>query len=236
MKTSSNIIIIGAKPIKGMKSLGATSNIPIHKKKSILDLQLQNLDRRFTCDNIIYISGYMGGCVQHSNSKYNISYIENSQYDVKNNGYSLKLALDRLYKHSSTLILFSKVLFNYHIFDALKRQKKSSIFIDNSKKNLYRIGCNINYDCNTINNLFYGLDNKLCGIYFLAGKEHNMLLNILEKKHNIDNLFIFEIINSIIDYGGKFSPSLVEHRLISQIDSNNSLKKTVKYYAKNFSS
>jgi CTP:phosphocholine cytidylyltransferase-like protein len=233
MKISSNIIILGAKPIKGMRSLGAISNIPISGKKSILDLQLQNLNRRFSCDNVIYIRGHMGEYVQHNQNKYSISYIDNPEYDTKNNGSSLKLSLPHLYKHSSTLVLFSKILFNYHIFDGINKKLSSSIFIDNHIKNQYKIGCNINH--NVINNLFYGLNNKLCGIYFLSGEENKTFLKLLENQSNMENAFVFEIINSIIDSGGKFLPAHVDHRWVNQIDSNYSLKKTIKYYAKNFS-
>ena len=236
MKISSNIIIIGAKPIKGMRSVGAISNVPICGKRSVLDLQLQNLNKKFTCDNIVYVSGYMGDSIQEVNRKHSISYINNTNYDTKNNAHSLRLTLPHLYKHDCTLILFSKILFNYHIFDNLNRKQTSAIFIDNNPKNLYKIGCNINTKSGTINNLFYGLNNRLCGIYFLRGKEHELLLKMLEDQHNIDNFFIFEIINAIIESGGSFCPSLVEHKLVNQIDSNHALKKTVKYYAKNFSS
>lgn len=235
MKISSNIIILGAKPIKGMRSLGAVSNIAICGKKSILDLQLQNLNRRFTCDNIIYVGGYMGDRIQQTQYKYPIYYIDNPEYDTKNNGYSLKLASNLLDKHDSTLVLFSRILFNYHIFDSLHKLQSSSIFIDKSVKNLYKIGCNINSDSSLINNLFYGLSNRLCGIYFFTGAEHKSLLETLATKDNIDNSFIFEIINSIIESGGKFLPSVVDHKLVSQIDSNYALKKIIKHYAKNFS-
>jgi choline kinase len=235
MKISSNIIILGAKPIKGMRSLGAISNIPVCGKKSILDSQLQNLNRRFTCDNIIYVGGYLGDRIQQTQHRYPICYIDNPDYDIKNNGYSLKLASALLNKYDSTLILFSKVLFNYHIFDGLYKLKSSSVFIDKSVKNLYKVGCNISSDSNLINNLFYGLSNRLCGIYFLTGSEHESLLEMLATKNNIDNTFIFEIINSIIESGGKFLPSVVDHKLVHQIDSNYSLKKIIKHYAKNFS-
>lgn len=235
MKISSNIIILGAKPIKGMRSLGAISNIPICGKKSLLDLQLQNLKKRFVCDNIIYVGGYMGDRIQQINHKYPISYVDNPEYDVKNNAHSLKLTLPYLNKYNSTLILFSKVLFNYHIFDGLYKLKSSAVFIDQNPKNLYKIGCNINPESNVVNNLFYGLDNKLCGLYFLSGNEHRSLLALLQSNDNIDNAFVFELVNSIIESGGRFVPFAVDHKMVNQIDSNYSLKKTVKYYAKNFS-
>lgn len=235
MKISSNIIILGAKPIKGIRSLGAVSNINITNRRSILDIQIQNLSKRFTCDNIIYIGGYMGDRIEF-NKKYSISYIHNQNYDSKNNGYSLRLTLPYL-KHNTTLILFNSILFNYKIFDNIKKTKNSGIFIDNHLKNTYKVGCNIDSKNNKVNNLFYGLDNRLCGIYFLNESEHKHLKQILNNSHKtLDNSFIFEIINDIINMGGTFDPITIDHNLINQITSNSTLKKTIRYYAKNFSS
>lgn len=235
MKISSNIVILGAKPIKGMKSIGTISSVPVYGHKSILDLQLHNLKRRFHTDNIVYVRGYMGDKLSDIDHK-EIKYVDNNHYSLKNNAYSLKLAAPYLKKYDSTLILFNKVLFHYKIFNYLTRNKDSKIIIDNSSKNFYKIGCNINSQTNIVNNLFYGLDNKLCGIYFLRGRENDMLMETLESRNNLDNEFVFEIINSIIEQGGRFSPMFVDHKLVNQIDSNSALKKTIKYYAKNFSS
>ena len=56
MKKLTDVIIIGAKPIKGMKSLGAFSNIKINKHNNILDSQILNLRKKLNINNIIYIS------------------------------------------------------------------------------------------------------------------------------------------------------------------------------------
>jgi choline kinase len=235
MKILSNIIIVGAKPIAGMKSLGAVSNMSLVGKKTVLDIQLQNLNKRFICDNIVYVGGHMGDKIifpSYKNQK--LSYIHNPEYDNKNNGYSLKLVLEHL-THPNTLILFNKTIFNYKIFDSLIKNPISSIFIDNSPKNTYRIGCNLNQNTGLVNNLFYGLNNKTCGIYFLQNNEHVKFKNILLYKKNIDNNFIFEIINDIIEDGGRFQPINIKNKLIKQIDSVTTLKNTIRYHAKNFS-
>jgi choline kinase len=235
MKILSNIIIVGAKPIVGMKSLGAVSNMSLVGKKTVLDIQLQNLNKRFICDNIVYVGGHMGDKIVFPSYKnQHISYVYNPEYDDKNNGYSLKLVLEHL-THPNTLILFNKTIFNYKIFDSLIKNPISSIFVDNSPKNTYRIGCNLNQNTGLVNNLFYGLNNKTCGIYFLQNDEHVKFKNTLLYKKNIDNNFIFEIINDIIEDGGRFQAINIKNKLIKQIDSVTTLKNTIRYYAKNFS-
>lgn len=232
----SNIVIVGAKPIQGMRSFGPISNIPILGKKTVLDIQVQNLKKRFICDNIIYIGGYMCEKIAtNTNKNQKISIINNEEYQIKNNGYSLKLASKHLDKYNSTLILFGKTLIKYKAFDEMIKEKCSSILVDSNKKNAYNIGYNIDKTKGLVNNLFYGLDNKICGIYLLKNEEHNNFKYLLQNKKNIDNTFIFEIINELIDMGGKFKPIEIDSSLVKQIDSSSSLKNTIRYYAKNFS-
>lgn len=234
MKISSNIIILGAKPIKGISSLGPIHSVPINNNKSIVEIQLQNLKKRFNLDNLIYIGSDETDCFENSIQNCNIHYLSNTYNKIKNNGYSLSMVKNHgLFKYDTTLIMFGKTLFDYRIFDKAIKSKVSSVFLDTSKKNRYRIGCNIDID-GGINNLFYNLDNKLCGIYLLKNIEHKYLLDIL-KTENCDNYFIFEIINRIIDRNGRFEPIYVAHNDIIQIDSHDSIKKAKRRYAKNIS-
>lgn len=56
MKPLTDVIIVGAKPIKGMKSLGSLSNLQIDKSESILDNQVRNLHKKININNIYYIN------------------------------------------------------------------------------------------------------------------------------------------------------------------------------------
>jgi len=225
MKPSVDIIILGAKPIKGMKSLGAFSNIKIDKKNSILSLQISNLKKKLNIKNIIYVGGYQCSKIE---TPHNIKLIHNKNYIDKNNAYSLKLALPHI-ESDYLIILFNKTLFNHSIFNRLDYET-SSVFVNDSEENSYGVGCIIN-DIN-IQNVFYNLPNKLCGIYGLAKNE----IDILKTLSLNDNLFIFEIINDIISNGGQFKPKYIKKkRSVLNIDNSTTLKKIKRYYVKNFS-
>lgn len=224
MKPLTDIIIIGAKPIKGMKSLGAFSNIKIDKKHSILDCQLYNLKKKININNVIYVGGFQSTKI-HRND---IIVVSNNEYENKNNSMSLKIGLNYL-SADYLFIIFNKILFNHKVFNRFD-YSSSYVFINDNELNNYNIGCTI-HD-NKIENLFYNLPNKICGMYALAKKELDILKNI-----NItDNLFIFEIINNIINQGGQFIPkSIDDSRSLLSVDNNIILKKIKRYYAQNFS-
>lgn len=235
MKISSNIIILGAKPIKGISSIGPIHSIPVQNNKSIIEIQIQNLKKRFNLDNVVYIGSDEQNTLPPSIQNPSIHYLSNPYNKIKNNGYGLSLVKQNdLFKYDTTLILFGKTLFDYRIFDKAIKSKDSTIFIDNSKKNSYRIGCNVDDTSGNINNLFYNLNNKLCGIYLLKNNEHQSMMRIL-KKENYDNYFIFEIINRIIDLNGLFKPIYISNNTVIQIDSHSNIKRAKRRYAKNIS-
>lgn len=226
MKKLTDVIILGAKPIKGMKSLGAFSNIKIDKQHNILDTQIFNLRKKINVKNIIYVSGFQGSKVDTNSD---IIVLENSEYNSKNNGFSLKLALPYV-TSDYVIIVFNKILFNHKIFNRLD-YSHSSIFINNFNQNTYNIGCVINNE-SKIENLFYNLPNKICGIYGLAKNE----IEILKTININDNFFIFEIMNEILASGGEFIPKMINnHKNIIHIENNCTLKKIKRYYAQNFS-
>lgn len=228
MKPLTDIIILGSKPNKGMKSQGALSNINIIGSQSILDNQIKNLQKKININNIIYVGGY--GFSELKNDK-KISYIDNVEYESKNNAYSLGLALNKI-TTNNVLIFFNKIIFSHEIFNYFDFHE-SQIFI--SKYSSYKIGSIINKNTSKIENLFFNLDNRCCGIYYISGKELDYIKLIYESYFHIDNLFIFEIINKSIDMGGIYKPKFInKKRLLYEIKNNNTLDQFRKYYAKNF--
>jgi choline kinase len=224
MKPSVDVIILGAKPIKGMKSLGAFSNLKIDRKNTVLDSQISNLNKKLNINKTIYVGGFQSSKIHRDN----ILLLENHDYEVKNNGASLKLALQHI-ESDYIFIIFNKILLNHKIFNRYDFEK-SFVFINDNELNTYDIGCVINND--TIENIFYNLPNKLSGIYGLSKTE----IEILKQIDINDNLFVFEVMNKIIGAGGAFAPKLITGaKDTMNIENTTILKKVKRYYAQNFS-
>jgi hypothetical protein len=75
-----------------------------------------------------------------------------------------------------------------------------------NKKSTSSLGCVINNK--KIHNIFYDLDNKIEEMYFIANKDIGKLKDILDQP--IKNMFIFEIINKMIDNNVSFQPLKIE--------------------------
>ena len=202
-----NIIILGDKYQKRMKSKGCVGLIKINSK-NILQLQHRVLRQVFPEANIVYVYGFEG---KKFNSFINkstlldndIISIYNPYYETYNNSYSLSLTKDFL--NDDCLILFGDLILSKKIFDKFINKNDSQIFI--SKQNKNRLGCIIND--NKIENISYDLDNYLTDIYYLTKFHANMIQNLLTNKINY-NCFIFEIINKLVDMNQNIKPLFLQ--------------------------
>lgn len=224
MKPLVDIIILGSKPIKGMKSKGPLSDVGILKNQTLIENQIKNIKKKININKIFYVGGYrFADLLKHQN----INYINNSQYDIKNNGYSLKLALAQS-NADRVLIIFNKVILSHNIFHFFNFNY-SQIFISDYID--YSVGSTLNNS--SIINLFYNLDNKCCGIYYITGHELKCLKEIC-LRDNIDNVFIFEIINRTIDMGGNYRFNKVTNKNSIFIVNNNKTLEYIKKYANKY--
>lgn len=230
MKPLVDIIILGSKPIKGMKSKGPISAIEVSGHNSILDYQIKNLYKKINVGEIFYIGGH-GLSDLINNNKHNVSLVPNTDYQNNNNGYGLKLAINKS-SADNILIIFNKIIFSHQIFNFFDFTK-SQIFVSDNVD--YGIGSILDMTNNRVLNLFYNLDNKCCGIYYIAQQDMRYVRHIIDN-NNCDNLFIFEIINKSIDIGANFySSKISEKKMIHVIQNNKALEHFKKYYAKYFS-
>lgn len=226
MKPLIDIVILGSKPIKGMKSKGPLSSVQMNKSQTILDNQIKNLHKKININNIFYVGS--GANLVNDKSSNKVVFIDNKDYASTNNTHSLRLALQKS-TAKSVIVLFHKIVFSHEIFNFFNFNE-SQILISKSEE--YPIGCTI---CdNKILNLFYNLQNRCCGIYYVTNLELFYLKKLLDTEHH-DNKFIFELINKTISMGGRYKPRyLLSKKSIYIIHNNKTLNKFKKYYGKNF--
>lgn len=209
-----NIIVLGDKFQKRMKSKGCVGLIRLNNK-NIIQHQHKVLRQIFPSSNIIYVYGFENKRFQsfiNKNSILNndIEIIYNPNYEQFNNAYSLYLASSFL--NNDCLIMFGDTIISKKTFDKFTTNKSSQIFV--SKKHKGRLGCIINES--GVENIAYDLNNYIIDMYYLSTKHTSMIKDILENKIN-HNCFIFEIINKLIDAGQNIYPFFSEHTSFSLI-------------------
>lgn len=202
-----NIIILGDKYQKRMKSKGCVGLIKLYNK-NILTHQYKGLKTKFPNANIIYVYGFDNKrFVSYVNKNVlnypNIKLIYNPNYDKYNNVYSLNLIND--YLNQDCLILFGDYVIKNTTFTNFKRTNESQIFI--SSKTKTRLGCIINN--NMIENISYDLDNYLSEIYFISKNQIEIFKSLVTNPAH-HNYFIFEMLNKMIDINQKIIPYYIQ--------------------------
>jgi choline kinase len=204
-----NVIILGDKFQKRMKSKGSVGLLKINKDYLIVK-QYRAIKKFFPDSKIVYVYGFDSKRFvsvldnEYKDIKDDIEFLYNKEYDSNNYGYSLELA--KHYLEDDTLVLFGYTILSNNILNQINIQDKiSKIFITNNNEN--KLGCVIHN--NRIENIFYDLDNKLEDIYFLTQTDAIILQKILNDKNIVTkNMFIFEFINKLIDNNVCIKPIL----------------------------
>jgi choline kinase len=198
-----NIIILGDKFQKKMKSKGCMGLFKIKNKYRIVE-QYEIIKKIFPTANIFYIYGFESKKLLNSLQKYDdlvrdVSFIYNDRHDKYNYGYTLSLASEHI--NDDIIICFGDTtLSNINLLRV--KDEYSKIIIGNNSNEL---GCVISNS--KIENIFYDLENPIEEIYFIKKQDISILKQILENKSlGINNMFIFEIINQMIDKNVMFKP------------------------------
>jgi len=194
-----NIIILGDKFQKRMKSKGCVGLFKSGNDYLIIK-QYKMLKKIFPKAKIIYVYGFehkklLIALDEYPEIKQDIELVYNPDYDLYNYGASLHLV--REYLNDDVIIMFGDAIIDKSLFVKFDlKQKTSQIIINNQSNN--KLGCVVNQL--KIENIFYDLDNRIEEIYLLCKQDAMILINFLNSKSQaIKNMFIFEIINKLID-------------------------------------
>lgn len=203
-------IILTAGMSSRMKTYEPRSLLKIKDDITLIEHQIKLVQQSFG-PKIDVVIGFKGQKIQKKLSNHKINLIENNNFDISNTGHAVEMALeDNL---ESLLIFHGDLLFNKEIFNVKKN--KSFLIIDTKNQIKDKeVGLIINDGIAA--NLSYGLKTKWCQIAFFTGPELSMLKQIKDK--NISNLFLFEIINKVIDMGGIFECYEPKNMKIIEID------------------
>lgn len=194
---------------KGMKSLGCVGLMPFNQRQNLFQHQYKTIRSVFPTTKIVYIYGFDGKRFSTFIKKQpveNMVSVYNGLYHKHNHGYSLALALNKIGRSQDCLILFGYDPIDKSTLKNIAASKWSTAVIEPQKES--NIGCILDPESNKINHIFFGLDNYISNIYMLKQQELAILQNIANNK-NIDNMFMFEIMNYIISDNGHLTPMVI---------------------------
>ncbi len=221
MQSKINAIILVPEITKGMKSIGSKALINIDQRQSIIEYQIEYLQKNYPDISITIATGFDADKIQKKTKKYdNVRIIHNHKYDKTNHGMSLFMYLQQIKISDNLLIISNGILLK----EKLNLSKKESIIYTlNKKNNDYNIGLNITEE-NKPTYLFYDFPMPWSECVFLNKEALDKLYSI-QNKETIEQMFLFEIVNYLLDSNCMFKTEKIANKNICKITTIKNTKK-----------
>lgn len=203
---------------KGMKSFGPKGLLKSKKSSELINHQIKNL--KGIVDELCVIVGFGSDKLTKKIKTQNINILQNNNYDKLNEGYSIQLLLDTYADIEGLLVISNGLLLD---LDNIELETSTVITTNNKSKN-FNIGCIVDHN-NTLENMFYDISNTCwCEAVYFQKKELDMIRRY-SKTTSIKNMFLFELINTIIIVGGEFNVAKIASSKVVKIQSVKDTKK-----------
>ena len=218
-----HVIIPSAGIGRRMKSYGCKSLLNI-KNNKLIDIQIKCIENVIPRNEIILITGFDSDRLMSQSPK-NIIKIENEKYYENNVARSIDIGLKATKENDHILILFGDILLNEDTLKHINFQESSIVISNHMSDN--EVGCNINTK-GYLEYMMFDLPNKWGHIIYLTSKELTLFKKIIWNKQT-DKKFCFEILNEVINHGGKFKCIIDNNIKVMDIDTSKDLQKAQEF-------
>ena len=212
------IIILAANIGYGMKSYGPKTLFNINDKETLLEYQINLLQTTFVNSDIILVVGFMADRIIRKCPP-GIRIIENQLYETTNEVEQIRLALNCTLT-DNVLIIKDDIIFNQETLNSITRNKACLIYDSKNQIDEDNIGLTVVNDQATI--FAYGASNRWCHIIYLTQKEIKILKSICSKR-NIEKLYLFEVLNILLEKVGKINAIEPQGMEITKINTSKNL-------------
>lgn len=215
------IIIPAAGLGRRMKSRGPKPLIKITENTTILQNQIKNIQNSFGNHKIVLVCGFEADRLMNE-SPPNFIKVENESYEDTNVARSIALALRTINTIKRVLIIYGDLVFDEKALKVLS-YNTSAIFALGNFIGEEEVGCIINDEGN-LENMMYDLPHKWSQIAYFQGEELDYLKEVVWDRNN-NKLFGFEIINKIIEKGGRFKCDYIKDIKIVDVDTSKDIQR-----------
>ena len=214
-----HIIIPAAGIGRRMKSYGCKSLLRINGEH-LIDLQLETISKSVKSYDIILVTGFDSERLMYNTPEHIIK-IENENYYSTNVARSIAMGMRATKDNEHILIIFGDLLFNTEALENIDLSRSCIVISEDMEES--EVGCNISNKDN-LEYMMFDLSNKWGHILYLTGKELRLFKKLIYNKQH-DKKFCFEIINEVINQGGKFKCIIHDDIRIIDIDTSKDLQK-----------
>lgn len=219
MKEKDNIcfILYGSRNLSNMKCFGPKHFYRNHQQKTLLAIQIDNILSNYSHADIILTIGYDADRIL-KNKDSRIRYIENQLFSTTNEVEDIRLAINST-NSSKVVLINSDLYFNKYTLQGITQ----STIIYDTRHQISEFEVGITTDNNYATRLDFKLDKKWCNIISLEDDNLRYFKNLCNRQSN--RLFLFEIINLLLDKNVKIVTKQPVNMVVSKIDNPENYRK-----------
>jgi hypothetical protein len=219
-----DVLIIVPEITKGMKSIGSKALLVIKDPITIIDYQINQIKKALPDSRITIATGFEADkIVKIIGEKHNVKFIYNNRYKTTNQTECITLQLQEN-KCKNLLIISNGIIFKEIDF-SIHQETMSKIFVIDKPKYNFTIGCSNSHYAEY---LFYDLPIVWSECFFLNEEALDMIKAILAKE-NIEQLYLFELVNKLIDNKIIFEKEYISKKNIMKILNNKDISKAKQF-------
>jgi choline kinase len=222
-KTEELSVIIPAAGIgRRMRLKDAKCLLEIEDSVSIIEKQLENILSVYPKADIILVVGYQAKEIRNKLKNYHIRMVYNPMFEQTNVAFSINLGLYAAIS-DKCLLVYGDLLFNKYSIANIT-DGNSKLLIDyNNDLDVDEVGLIIDENYN-ISNLSFGLPKRWGQIAYIKDRELDILKQVCYNE-NTHRWFGYELLNEVINNGGKFDGYIVPNCILTEIDTYQDLQK-----------
>lgn len=213
-----NIVVLCSEITRGMKSYGPKATILLGKKKEPLIIkQIKTALKLYPDCKIHIVIGFGSQKIQKIICDYNldnrVNFIIHDDYENHNNGGAFLKSIQHCY--DDTLFINNGVILN----EAIDNKECCLPVINGKNIDDFSIGSIIDNGC--VQHLFYDLDNRWSETVFISKRYiDNIKSIVLSQQEKFSKMFLFEILNHLIDNNIAFTTQVLSHNKLQKIVSH----------------
>jgi len=216
-----SVIIPVAGMGRRMKTYGPKCMISFHGT-TILERQIKQINKVYPNCDITLVVGFDSSVIQSRiRNKYKVRIVHNFEYEDTNVGHSLYLGVQAT-STEKCLIVYGDLIFNTSAIKDLYGRDSKIVIDENDKTRQEEVGV-MHYD-GEVTNFSYAIEDKWCQIAYLSGKELRLFESISGHEDK-SKWFGYEILNEVINQGGKLQPHMPSGLRIHEVDSPKDVKR-----------
>lgn len=209
-----SIVIPAAGMGRRMKSYGPKSLLDLGNGQTVLGRQLEILRRVHPRADVVLVVGYLADKVAQAATP-DVRIVENENYYDTGVARSIELGI-RACATGRVLVVYGDLVFNEEAVDGFDL-RRSSVLVD-SRQGVreYEVGTNI-VD-GAVTTFSYGLPVRWAHIAYLTGRELALFQNSFVVRER-RRYFGYEILNEVVDRGGRLTAQEPEGLEVVEIDT-----------------